>query len=194
MAGVRQFDEEKTLDRALEVFWRKGLGATSMLDLAQATGVQRGSLYNAYQNKEALFLRVFDRYKSKMLADIRASLDQPSVDTALRNFFDFTIGSMTWGAPTRGCLTTKAAVDENADLQVIRGALQGMLDNMEQLLIQRLQADDAHSRLTLTPAEAARLIVTFTRGIVVIERIYPEVERLRDTAGLIIKVLLAPLP
>ncbi|MGV8920424.1 MAG: TetR/AcrR family transcriptional regulator [Pseudomonas sp.] len=193
MAGVRQFDEEKTLERALEVFWRKGLGAASMLDLAQATGVQRGSLYNAYQSKESLFLRVFDRYKARMLADIRASLEQPSVDTALRNFFDFTIGSMTWGSPTRGCLTTKTAVDEHADLDAVRGALQGMLEDMEHLLIQRLEAEDARARLTLTPAEAARLIVTFTRGIVVMERIYQDIERLRHTSGLILQVLLKPV-
>ena len=40
MSGVRQFEEEVVLDQALEVFWRKGLRATSMLDLARATGVK----------------------------------------------------------------------------------------------------------------------------------------------------------
>jgi TetR/AcrR family transcriptional regulator, transcriptional repressor for nem operon len=44
MVGVRQFDEDRALGQALEVFWRKGLRATSMLDLANATGVLRGSL------------------------------------------------------------------------------------------------------------------------------------------------------
>ena len=38
MVGVRQFDEQAVLSRALEVFWRKGVGATSMIDLAKATG------------------------------------------------------------------------------------------------------------------------------------------------------------
>jgi TetR/AcrR family transcriptional regulator, transcriptional repressor for nem operon len=44
MVGVRQLDETTLLKTALEVFWSKGLHATSMLDLAEATGVQRGSL------------------------------------------------------------------------------------------------------------------------------------------------------
>ena len=47
MAGVRQFNEDDAFAHALDVFWRKGFRATSMLDLAEATGVQRGSLYNA---------------------------------------------------------------------------------------------------------------------------------------------------
>jgi len=46
MAGIRQFDEEAMLEQALELFWQKGFANTTMQDLAAATGVQRGSLYN----------------------------------------------------------------------------------------------------------------------------------------------------
>ena len=53
MAGVRQFDEQEVIAVALDVFWRKGLHDATMQDLAAATGVQRGSLYNAYGDKEA---------------------------------------------------------------------------------------------------------------------------------------------
>ena len=60
MAGVRQFDEGAMIATALDLFWRQGLAATSMPDLAQATGIQRGSLYNAYGDKETIFLRSFD--------------------------------------------------------------------------------------------------------------------------------------
>ena len=38
-------------------FWRKGLHDATMQDLAAATGVLRGSLYHAYGDKEAIFLR-----------------------------------------------------------------------------------------------------------------------------------------
>src|SRR5215467_2704730 len=67
MAGVRQFDEEALIAVALEVFWRKGLHDATMQDLAAATGVQRGSLYNAYGDKEAIFLRAFDGYAVQFL-------------------------------------------------------------------------------------------------------------------------------
>jgi TetR/AcrR family transcriptional regulator, transcriptional repressor for nem operon len=190
MAGVRQFDEELTLDRVLEVFWQKGLGATSMQDLAAATGVQRGSLYNAFQSKEDLFLRVFERYKKGHLAEMRAALSHPSLDIALRDFFDYSIGSMTLGSPSRGCLSTKTALSEQMDMDVVRGALQDLLNEMEQLLTERFDCDEARPKLALPPADAARLVVTFTRGIVVVERVFQDVERLRQTAGLMMKVLL----
>ncbi|KKK06551.1 TetR/AcrR family transcriptional regulator [Micromonospora sp. HK10] len=193
MVGQRQFDERRTLDRAREVFWLKGYGATSMQDLASASGVLRGSLYNAYRDKETLFLRVFDDYAEQFLADAAQALAQPVVDQALRAFFDFTITSMTTGVPTRGCLTTKTAIDTKADGERIRAALRDLLDKMERLVHERLSTGEARSRLAIPPAEAARVLITMTRGIVVMERVYQDPERLRATAAALIDALLTPV-
>ena len=95
MAKVRQFDEEHAFVQALDVFWQKGFRATSMLDLAEATGVQRGSLYNAYGDKEEIFMRVFERYTAEFLAGARHALDKPDVRDALTAFFTFAIRSIS---------------------------------------------------------------------------------------------------
>jgi len=71
MVGARQFDEQEVIAIALDVFWRKGLHDATMQDLATATGVQRGSLYNAYGDKEAIFLRAFDQYAGQFLGNGR---------------------------------------------------------------------------------------------------------------------------
>jgi TetR/AcrR family transcriptional repressor of nem operon len=192
MAGRRQFDEKRTMDLAREIFWAKGYGATSMQDVATATGVLRGSLYHAYRDKETLFLRAFEDYAEEFLAEGAKALAHPIVDHALRDFFDFTITSMTTGVPTRGCLTTKTAIDTRADDERIRGALRDLLDNVERLLRERLSTDEVRSRLAIPPAEAARVLITMTRGIVVMERVYQDADRLRATAASLIDALLAP--
>jgi TetR/AcrR family transcriptional regulator, transcriptional repressor for nem operon len=192
MAGQRQFDERQALDRAREVFWLKGYGATSMQDLATASGVQRGSLYNAYRDKETLFLRVFEGYADQVLAEAAETLAHRTVDQALRDFFDFTITSMTSGTPTRGCLTTKTAIDTRAEGERIRAALGDLLDNLDRLLRERLSTDEARSRLTIPPAEAARVLITISRGIVVMERVYQDPARLRATAASLIAALITP--
>jgi AcrR family transcriptional regulator len=192
MVGRRQFDEERALDRAREVFWLKGYGATSMQDIAAASGVLRGSLYNAYRDKETLFLRVFEGYADQFLAEAAQALAHPVIDRALRDFFDFTITSMTTGNPTRGCLTTKTAIDTQADGERIRGALRDLLDGMERLLRERLSRDDARPRLTIPPDETARVLITMTRGIVVMERVYQDPERLRATATSLVNALVSP--
>lgn len=190
MAGIRQFDEAQALDSAMDIFWRKGFGATSMQDLAQATGVLRGSLYNAYGDKETIFLKVFERYRAWFAEAAQVALDKPSAERALRDFFDFTIKSMTEGVPSRGCLTTKTATDETAGAEVIRNALRGLLDDLQQLVEKRLSAPEAKDRLAIPPADAAKLVVAMTRGIVVVERVYQDPNRLKALAASLIKVLI----
>ncbi|SDK35895.1 TetR/AcrR family transcriptional regulator [Nonomuraea jiangxiensis] len=190
MVGQRQFDEKQTLGRVRDVFWAKGYGATSMQDLATASGVQRGSLYNAYRDKETLFLRAYEGYADDMRGDVADALAHPDARHALLDFFDLTITSMTAGVPTRGCLTTKTAVDTKAEGEAIRAALRGLLDELERLLRDRLSAEEARARLTIPPAEAARVLITMTRGIVVMERVYQDADRLRATASALIDALL----
>lgn len=196
MVGVRQFDEEEVLTRALDLFRRKGLRATSMLDLAQATGVQRGSLYNAYGGKEELFLRAFDRYAGRFLGAMRAALAKPDLRQALTAFFDTAIASMTGvakdGAPARGCLSTRTAAEVGVAEPRIQERLRALLDEMEAIVETALSAEAARRRLTLPPAEAARLIVTFTRGLAVIERVYGDPRRLREIAASLIQTLVMP--
>jgi AcrR family transcriptional regulator len=61
----REFDAEKALDLAMELFWRKGYEGTSLSDLTSTLGITRPSLYAAFGNKEALFRTVLDRYEAR---------------------------------------------------------------------------------------------------------------------------------
>jgi AcrR family transcriptional regulator len=171
MAGVRQFNETEVLASALELFWSKGYSATSMQDLAQATGVLRGSLYNAYGGKEQIFLRAYDRYGQRYLVDARRALDRPSLSQALDSFLAYAVASMTKGRPTRGCLTTKAALDEELSSEEIRAALADLLKRLEALLFERLANPGKGERLRVPAEDAAKLLVTMTRGLVVMERV-----------------------
>jgi TetR/AcrR family transcriptional repressor of nem operon len=56
MARPREFDREEALERATGVFWAKGYASTSTDDLLTAMGIGRQSLYNAFQDKRALYL------------------------------------------------------------------------------------------------------------------------------------------
>ena len=62
MSRTKTFDEEKTLDRAVELFWSQGFDATSIADLEKHLGLGRQSLYNTYGDKRTLFLRAIQRY------------------------------------------------------------------------------------------------------------------------------------
>ncbi|WP_298957063.1 TetR/AcrR family transcriptional regulator [uncultured Methylobacterium sp.] len=171
MAGVRQFDEAAAMEAALALFWRQGLAATSMPDLAGATGVQRGSLYNAYGDKEAIFLRAFDLYAERFLAAARAGLAGETAEAVLSGFFRAAIASMTSGTPPRGCLTTKTASDGSVALPRVRERLKAFLDALTALVEEALARPDLRAGLAVAPDRAARVVVTFTRGLAVMERL-----------------------
>ena len=183
MAGVRQFDEQQAYAAALDVFWTKGFRATSMLDLATATGVQRGSLYHAYGGKEQLFLRLFEQFANDFLARVAEALTPSDPREALLRFFDCCIASITTGSPSRGCLSTRTAVE--ADPGAVEDAVRKLLDDLEGLVFEALPA----AGLTVERREAARLVVAHTRALAVLERVYGDSARLRETAATLVSAL-----
>lgn len=185
MVGVRQFDEQAVLERALELFWQQGPAATSMPALAQATAVQRGSLYNAYGDKETLFLKAFDLYAARFLGAVRTSLAGPSAREVLTRFFEAAITNMTSGSPSRGCLTTKTASDGSLAEPAIRAHVQQLIRNLETLVAEALTPFEGE--LSLSPVETANLVVAVTRGLAVMERIHGDPQQLRATASALVR-------
>ena len=189
MVGVKRFDEKAALTAALDVFWRQGLAGTSMPDLAEATGVQRGSLYNAYGDKEAVFLRAFDIYEKRFLQLVEGSLVGTSAEAILLSFFHTVIENMFSGKPSRGCLTTKTAVDGSVASVRIQVRLQVLIERLEMRLESAFRRPEVENQLHLAPNEAAELVVTFTRGLAVMERITADKERLLRTSRALVASL-----
>lgn len=192
MAGVRQFDEREVLGRALEVFETHGFRATSMLDLAAGTGVQRGSLYHAYGGKEEIFLLAFREYADRFLAGAAEALDRQDKRTALVAFFDFCIACITVGSPPCGCLSTRTAIDAASEAPRVEAAVRGLVNELENLVHDALVALDDGVRLSVETRAAARLVVVTTRGIAVLERLHYEVDELRAIAERLVTVLVGP--
>lgn len=188
MVGARQFDEQEVIATALDVFWRKGLHDATMQDLAAATGVQRGSLYNAYGDKEAIFLRAFDQYAEQFLDMTARTLAEGDAAARLRNFLDVVIVNMTSGSPPRGCLTTRTALDAAISSADVRQRVQSVLSRLEQIIAKAISS--ASGKPPATDANRlARVIVTFTRGLAVMERAGYSRKQLRESAATFVDAL-----
>ena len=82
----REFDHDDVLRIAFDQFWRKGVRGTSLSDIARDAGVQRGSLYNAFGSKEALFLCAYERYASEYLGALQKVLGSGRCESASPRF------------------------------------------------------------------------------------------------------------
>src|ERR1700682_4594839 len=83
----RAFDAEKALDRAMQVFWRKGYLGTSLSDLTDAMGIERPSLYATFGNKESLFRKALDRYFEGPSAYLHDALQEPTARAVVERLF-----------------------------------------------------------------------------------------------------------
>jgi TetR/AcrR family transcriptional repressor of nem operon len=188
MVGVRQFDEQEVIALALDVFWRKGLNDATMQDLAAATGVQRGSLYNAYGDKEAIFLRAFDQYAKEFLASVENLLAEGDVAERLTKFFDSAVVNMTGGSPPRGCLTTRTALNAGISSEAVRERVQDLLGRLEQAVSKAISSAPG-GRAAPEANRLARVVVTFTRGLAVMERAGYSRKQLKESAATFVEAL-----
>jgi AcrR family transcriptional regulator len=62
----RAFEAETALAQAMDVFWKEGFAAASLDDLSEATGLNRPSLYGAFGDKRALYLKAYGQYRKRM--------------------------------------------------------------------------------------------------------------------------------
>ena len=195
MAGVRQFDEAAVIDTALQVFWRQGYGATTMANLADAAGVQRGSLYNAYGGKEELLLRALDRYAERQGGAVIAALGDPDPRRAIGGFLDAHIARMANPKNPTGCLMCQTALEcggrDPAPSEVVRLSFL----RTETALCQVLQGGK-DAGLLAVDADApalARFYLGVSRGMAVLHRAYGDLDPVRDTAREALRLLDATL-
>jgi TetR/AcrR family transcriptional regulator, transcriptional repressor for nem operon len=112
MGRPREFQEHEVVSDALQIFWRQGYRATSISDLLSATGLERGSLYKAFRDKQSLFERVFNAYLRAGRAALKQTLSAPGtpLERLTAWFEQATQGcSGAFGGP--GCLAVNAMVE-----------------------------------------------------------------------------------
>ncbi len=191
MVGVRQFDEGAVLDTAVDVFWRNGFCATAMADLAEASGVQRGSLYHAYGGKQELLLRALDRYSERFGGAARAALADPDPRQAIEAFLESHLARMTDPVNPAGCLLCQTTLECGGRNPVISDRIRRHFERTETALRETLARAQSAGLLTADadPGALARFFLGTSRGMAVLHRAYGELQPVRDMAKTAVAVL-----
>jgi AcrR family transcriptional regulator len=116
----RQFDESTALDTALRLFWRHGYEGTPISTLAQAMGLTVASVYNAFGNKESLFMKAvehYDRYSESLYKEAFAKTSAREVALGiLMGEVDLVSGE---GTP-EGCLMIQGALATSPESEAVK--------------------------------------------------------------------------
>lgn len=112
MAGrPRLFDESAALDAGMQLFWRQGYEATSLMQLREAMGLSSASFYNAFGSKENLFERVVSHYVSRpgSVVSLARSGEHLPAGEALTRLLHYSIDEQYDESHPPGCLVALAA-------------------------------------------------------------------------------------
>lgn len=137
----RAYDPEAALARAVETFWKAGYAATSLDELSAAMGMNRPSLYAAFGDKRALFLKSLEHYRRQSAAMIRQALaEDPPLRTFLARFYAAALDSYRPGtAGARGCFLVGTATTEAAGDPEVRALLADAVRQLDAALVKRIR-------------------------------------------------------
>jgi TetR/AcrR family transcriptional repressor of nem operon len=165
MPRPREFDADEALQRALDVFWRKGFEATSMRDLVAAMRIQKASLYGAFGDKRSLYLATLRRYQQQVLDELTERLAKaPSPSRAVREFVAEVAEQVAGGEGRRGCFCVNANIELAPHDDGVAEQLRAHHDRMVALIAATLER--ARSLGEIPRRADCTALATFLLGVV----------------------------
>ncbi len=181
MAKKGQLTKEKIVERAAGLFNSLGYFRASLSDVMQATGLEKGGIYNHFQSKDDLAIAAFDY--SIGLAGGRIQTMIEAANTPLERLFALIDGFnslvqnpiLPGGCPLLNCAVEND--DGNPMLgERVRQALERLLKLTESLAQSAIDAGELNG--TQTAKQIAIFLVSSLEGGIMVSRLHNEPERM----------------
>ena len=174
MPWEKSFDESDVIDKVMNVFWDKGYEATSISDLTEATGLKRGSLYNAFgDGKQELFFRSLQKYDTEQRAAILKQLEAiESPIAAFDTLFDALVKQAMADTEKKGCLLVNTALNITHHDEPVRKLVAKGMDEFASFFERLIKRGQCAGQIpeTVQPRPTARALLTLVVGIRVMSR------------------------
>ena len=177
MPQEKQFNKQEALGRALDAFWSRGFEATSMQDLVDCMGINRGSLYATFGDKRALFLAAlasYDEGRRHMLAEFEKRFDPRD---AIRQVFLAFTRDVAEDGGNKGCFITNTALELAPHDDEVRKLVSAAQEDVEQFFVRMIRKGKASGAIgdhVVRPSDAARGLLASLLGLLVLTRSRPE--------------------
>lgn len=169
MARPRSFDVEAFMNRALEVFWRRGFAATSMSDVYAATGLGASSIYAFVKDKNDLFRRVFERYVDGFRTTLPTDVTGAA---AIRTWLVGFAGMLASDPDRKGCLICNTIMERFAHAPETLAMAQSHVAEVHGWFRTQIELGQAahEVRADIDPVAAADSLVATTLGMMAMAR------------------------
>ena len=171
--------KELILEKSAELFNSRGYDGCSMNNIMEATGLQKGGIYNHFSNKEEIAVAAFDFAMTKVIARFRERLDKDSTSWAKLESIIRTIGSFAYDPViVGGCPMFNTAVNSmNSHPSLKKRAQEGlnMLRRYVEIKIEEGVASGEFKDVENIEGLASMIISTVEGGVIM-SRVYDQDE------------------
>jgi TetR/AcrR family transcriptional repressor of nem operon len=169
------------VEKAAPLFNQRGFEGTSLADLMQATGLQKGGIYRHFSGKRELAAEAFDyawekavRGRLDGVADVPDCVDR--LKKTIDNFVERRAGLVPGGCPLMN--TAVEADDGNPMLRArARKALQGWTERLSRITAEGIKKHEIDRRVA--PRQLSELIISSLEGALLISRLQNDERPLR---------------
>ncbi len=169
MARPVEFVYEDVLTNAMEQFWREGFEASSVQKLLDVTGINRGTLYNSFGDKDTFFKSCLDHYSKLINKDLDNSLNKADLDAweAIEKYFDLAVLSVSNKQRAMGCLLVNSfceSINYDKDIQKL---VRGYYAQIRKALLKRVKDAEKAGKLKkgVSSDLAAEVLVNTLNGL-----------------------------
>lgn len=189
-----EFNREKTLTKAMEVFWQKGYKATSIKDLIDHTGLKPGSIYNTFGDKHSLFIAAIEHYGEVVTTQTIKVLNSPGSPVEnIKKFFNEIINRSS-DRKCRGCLITNTVVELAPHDEETAKVVNSMLKKIERAFYECLkEAQELGEVSNESNIEAlASYYSSSTHGLIVTGKSATSRKQMKNIVDVILSTLSSP--
>jgi TetR/AcrR family transcriptional repressor of nem operon len=182
MGRPKQFDPDAAVSTAMDLFWRRGYGATTPAELVEALEIGKGSLYNTFQNKHSLFEQALRRYGDQRVAGLTEVLSRPeSVRNRLQAALERLAAPEHAYLRRRGCLAVNTAAELGERDKAATAIVRDVFERMERALQVTIEEGQRSGELDADSdaKEIASLLLSTIIGMTVIAKTSDRTERLQ---------------
>lgn len=173
MARKLAFQKEEVLQKAMQVFWKKGYESSSMEDLVKAMEINRFSIYNSFGDKKALLIQSLELYRDTVFASILAPLQQKrSARDCLIAYFDTMSALLSAPSGSLGCLVQRTSHSEIASDPQVGRVLYSMLSDLKSALMRVVEnaIKEESLRGEQAPEQIVDFILSQIQGLILLRR------------------------
>ncbi|MGE8101323.1 TetR/AcrR family transcriptional regulator [Pseudomonas fluorescens] len=190
----RAYDPQTALQQALGVFWSTGYSGASLDSIATAAGMNRPSLYAAFGDKHALYIKALEQYWEFAAAAMHEALTDNTLtlEQALMRFYEGQLSIYFSGeGQPRGCFAIGTATTEAVEDAEIRDVLSDRLSRLDAELEARLRAaiNSGELKSDADPAALAVLASSLLHSISIRARAGKSREELTELARNAVSVI-----